>query len=65
MVRRELLQIYLAICLFLNFIIHQVNIVGVYLESDLSDNKLPIFMKLSLGMHKLCYVKEKLLWRLL
>ena len=50
-VRRKLLRIYLAICLFLNLIIHQVDIVGVYLEGDLSDNEFPIFMKLPPGMH--------------
>ena len=64
-VRRESLQIYLAICLFLNLIIHQVDIVGAYLESDLSDNELPIFMKLPSGMHQLRQVREGLLCRLL
>ena len=53
-VRRESLQIYLALCLMLNLFIHQVDIVGAYLESPLEDNKLPIFMKLPSGMHHLC-----------
>ena len=65
MVRRELLQIYLAVYLFLNLIIHQVDIVGAYLESDLSDNELSIFIKLSIGMHQLRQVREGLFCRLL
>ena len=64
-VRRELLRIYLAVCLFLNLIIHQVDIVGAYLESDLSDNELSIFMKLPPGMHQLRQVREGLFYRLL
>ena len=63
--RRKLLQIYLAICLFLNLIIHQVDIVGAYLESNLSNNKFPIFMKLPPGMHQLRQVRERLFCRLL
>ena len=34
-VRRELLPIYLAICVALNLFIHQVDIMGAYLESFL------------------------------
>ena len=64
-IKRELLQIYLAICLFLNLIIYQVDIVGAYLKSNLSNNKFPIFIKLPPKMHQLCQVKEELLWRLL
>lgn len=52
-VRRESLKIYLALCLALNIFIHQVDIVGAYLESLLNDNKSPIFMKLSPKMHEL------------
>ena len=47
-VRRESLRIYLALCLMLNLFIHQVDIVGAYLESLLGNNELPIFMKLLL-----------------
>lgn len=64
-VRRELLRIYLALCLMLNLFIHQVDIVGAYLESLLGDNELPIFMKLPPGMHHLCKVRKGLLCRLL
>lgn len=63
--RRESLCIYLAICLALNLIIHQVDIVGAYLESLLDDNKYTIFMKLPPGMHELRQVREGLLCRLL
>ena len=53
-VRRESLWIYSALCLMLNLFIHQMDIVGAYLESPLADNKLPIFMKLPPEMHNLC-----------
>ena len=49
----------------LNLFIYQVDIVGVYLESALGDNKLPIFMKLLPGMHDLHQIREGLLCRLL
>lgn len=52
-VRRESLRIYLALCLMLNLFIHQVDIVGAYVESLLGDNELPIFMKLPPGMYHL------------
>ena len=45
-IRRELLCIYLALCLMLNLFIYQVDIMGVYLESALGNNKSPIFIKL-------------------
>ena len=64
-VRRESLRIYLAVCLFLNLIIYQVDIVKAYLESNLSENKLPIFMKLTPKMHQLRQVREGLFCRLL
>ena len=64
-VRRESLRIYLALCLMLNLFIHQVDIVGAYLESPLGDNELPIFMKLPPGMHNLRQIREGLLCRLL
>ena len=51
--RKKLLQIYLAICLFLNLIIYQIDIIGAYLDNNLSDNKLSIFMKLPPRMHQL------------
>lgn len=47
-VRRELLRIFLAISYFVKLIIEQIDIVGAYLESLLSNNNLPIFMKLPL-----------------
>lgn len=64
-VRRESLRVYSALCLMLNLFIHQVDIVGAYLESLLGDNELPIFMKLPLGMHHLCQIRKGLLCRLL
>lgn len=51
--RRESSQIYLTLCIMLNLIIHQVDIVSAYLKNLLGDNKLPIFMKLPPGMHNL------------
>ena len=64
-VRRESLQIYLALCLMLNLFVHQVDIVGAYLESELGDNEFPIFMKLPPGMHHLRQIRKGLLCRLL
>lgn len=51
--KRELLYIYLAICLALNLIIYLVDIIGAYLKSFLDDKKYPIFMKLPTKMHEL------------
>lgn len=64
-VKRESLRIYLALCLMLNLFIHQVDIVGAYLESLLGDNELPIFMKLPPGMHHLRQIRKGFLCRLL
>lgn len=44
-VRGESLRIYLAICALVGLIIHQVDIVGAYLESLLGDNEFPIYMR--------------------
>lgn len=49
----------------LNLFIHQVDIVGAYLESLLSNNELSIFMKLPPGMHDLRQIRKRLLCRLL
>lgn len=64
-VRKESLYIYLALYLMLNLFIHQMDIVGAYLESLLNDNKLPIFMKLPPRTYNLYQVWEELLYRLL
>lgn len=58
--RRESLQIYLAICLALNLFIHHVDIVGAYLKSLIDDNEFPIFMRLPPGMHQLRQIREGL-----
>ncbi len=64
-VRRESLRIFLAIFAMLGLVIHQVDIVGAYLESLLDDNKFPIYMKLPPEMHQFCQVQGGLLYRLL
>lgn len=64
-VRRKLLRIFLAISAMLGLIIHQVDIVGAYLESLLDDNEFPIYMKLPSGMYQFCQVRKGLLCRLL
>lgn len=64
-VRRESLQIYLALCLMLKLFIHQVDIVGVYLKSLLSDNDLPILIKLPPGIYIIRQIREGLICRLL
>lgn len=64
-VRRESLRIYLAFCLILNLFIHQVDIVGAYLESLLGDNEFPIFMKLPPGIQHLRQIRNDLSCRML
>ena len=64
-VKKELLRIYLALCLALNLFIHQVDIVRAYLESMLNDNEFPIFMKLPPGVHEFRQIRRGLLCRLL
>ena len=64
-VSRESLRIFLAISAMLGLVIHQVDIVGAYLESLLDDNEFPIYMKLPPGMHQFRQVREGLLCRLL
>ena len=47
------MRIYLAICAFLGLIIHQVDIVGAYLESLLDDNEFSIYMKPPPGIERM------------
>lgn len=49
-IRRESLKVYLVLCLIPNLFINQVDIIDIYLESLLLDNKFLIFMKLLLEM---------------
>lgn len=55
-IRKKLLRIYLIICMAFNLFIYQVDIVRMYLESQLDDNKFLIFIWLSLEIHKLCQI---------
>lgn len=64
-VTRELLRIFLAIGCLLGLIIEQIDIVGAYLESLLSDNDLPIFMKLPPDMRAFRSIRFGLVCRLL
>lgn len=64
-VRRKPLRIFLAIGCLLGLIIEQINIVGAYLESLLSDNNLPIFMKLLPGIEAFRSIRSGLVCRLL
>lgn len=66
MVKQKSLQIYLAIYLAFNLIIHQVNILDTYIKSLLDINEYLIFLKLPSDMHKFCYsIQKSLLYRLL
>lgn len=65
MVRWELLQIDLALCLILNLFIYQVDIVDAYLKSFTSDIQFPIFINLPSGMNNLCYIWQGLPRKLL
>ena len=64
-VRRESLRIFLSIECLCRLIIEQINIVGAYLKSLLSDNDLPIFMKLPSGMETFRSIQPGLVCRLL
>lgn len=44
-VKRKLLQIYLAIYTLFGLIIYQVDIIRAYLKSILDNNKFPIYVK--------------------
>lgn len=46
-IRRELLKIFLAIAVILGIILIQINIIEIYLENALGQNKQPIYMKIS------------------
>lgn len=45
-IRRKSLRIFLAIATIIKMIILQIDIIGVYLESALSQNNQPIYMKI-------------------
>lgn len=64
-VRWESLRIFLAISYLFKLIIKQIDIVGAYLESLLSDNDLSIFMKLPPGFESFRSVQAGLVCRLL
>lgn len=64
-VRRESLQIFLAISCLLGLIVEEVNIVGAYLESLLTNNDLLIFMKLPPGMESFRSIRAGLVAQLL
>lgn len=63
--RRKSLRIFFAISCLFGLIIDPIDIVGAYLESFLGDNKLPIFMKLPLGMERFRSIRPGLVCRLL
>lgn len=52
-VRRESLRIFMAIATILGFLVHQIDIVGAYLESLLGDNEEPIYMKPPPGINQI------------
>ena len=64
-VRQELLRIFLIILYLFKFIIEQITIVGAYLESLLSNNDLPIFIKLPPDFESFKSVQAGLVYRLL
>lgn len=45
--------------------IYLVNIIEAYLEKNLSNNKLLIFIKLSLKMYKLWHIRKTFFYKLL
>lgn len=63
-IRRESLQIFLAISCFFKPIIKQIDIIEAYLQSLLSNNKLSIFMKLPPSFELFRSIKVGLVCRL-
>ena len=60
-IRRESLKIFLAITAMLGMILIQMDVVDKYLESALSQNKQPIYMKIPQG----CIVRKGLVCKIL
>lgn len=63
--KKKLLRIFLAISCLLKLIVEQVDIVGAYLKSLLTDNDLLIFMKLPPEMKAFRSIRAGLVARLL
>lgn len=63
--RKESFHIFIAISCLVDTIVDQVDIVGAYLKSLLSDNNLPIFIKLLPKIESFRAIKPGLLCRLL
>lgn len=64
-VQCKFLRIFLAISALFGFLVEQMDIVRVYLESLMGDNELSIFMKLLPGMRDLRSVRKRVVCRLL
>ena len=64
-VRRESLQIFLAISYLLDLIVEKINIIEAYLESLLTNNDLPIFMKIPPEMESFRSIRAGLIAQLL
>lgn len=64
-IRQESLCIFLSITYLFGLIIEQINIVRAYLKSLLSNNNLPIFMKLPPSMETFRSIRLGLMCRLL
>lgn len=60
-VRRKLLQIFLAILYMVDLIVDKVDIIGAYLKNLLTDNNLPMFIKLPIGMKSLKSIRARLM----
>ena len=64
-VRCESLQIFLAMSYMFGLLIKQIDIVGAYLESLLSNNNLPILISLSPGFCAFRFIQDKLVYYLI
>lgn len=63
--RKKSLKIFLVILYLLNLIVEYVNIIGAYLKSLLTDNNLPIFIKLPPRIEAFRSIKTGLVAQLL
>lgn len=61
-IKKKSLHIFLATSYFFDLIIKWINIVEAYLENLLSDNNLPIFIKLLLGIEVFKLIRFDLLY---
>lgn len=64
-VQHKFLTIFLVVSILLGLLVKQIDIIGIYLENLMDNNKLPIFIKLSPEIQDLCSISTNLVYKLL